>query len=94
MLAATDEYFEAEDALGRWIEECCERGRQHSEATGALYASWKAWAEASGEFTGSIKRFSENLTTRGFKRDYENNTRCFRGLRLLRPATPTDPMQF
>jgi putative DNA primase/helicase len=94
VLAATGEYFEAEDALGRWIEECCERGNQHSEVTGALYASWKAWAEASGEFTGSIKRFSENLTNRGFKRDYEGNTRCFRGLRLLRPATPTDPMQF
>jgi len=94
VLAATDEYFEAEDALGRWIEECCERGPAYLEPTAALFASWKAWAEASGEYVGSTKRFSDNLINRGFERDRDGGARCFHGLRLLRLAAPSDPMQF
>jgi P4 family phage/plasmid primase-like protien len=94
VLAATDEYFEAEDALGRWLADCCERGPAYLEPTAALFASWKAWAEAGGEYVGSTKRFSDNLTNRGFERDRDGGARCFRGLRLLRPAAPSDPMQF
>ena len=90
VLAATDEYFEAEDALGRWIEECCERGSQHSEATAALYASWKAWAEASGEFVGSIKRFSQTLSARGFSPHRTSAQRCFIGLRLRANTTHSE----
>ena len=85
VLAATDEYFEAEDALGRWLADCCERGNEHREVTGALYASWKAWAEANGEFTGSIKRFSQTLTARGFVPHRTSTIRSFIGLRLRDP---------
>jgi putative DNA primase/helicase len=94
VLAATDEYFEAEDALGRWLADCCERGPAYLEPTAALFASWKGWAEAGGEYVGSTKRFSDNLTIRGFERDRDGGARCFRGVRLLRPAAPSDPMQF
>jgi len=94
VLAATDAYFEAEDALGRWLEECCERGARHIEPTAALFASWKAWAEASGEHVGSSKRFSDGLANRGFVREREGGSRCFLGLRLRRPTTPPDGMQF
>ena len=63
VLAATDEYFEAEDAFGRWLDDCCESGaRRTSSRPPPLFASWKTWAEASGEFVGSIKRFSDALT--------------------------------
>ena len=65
--AATNEYFEAEDALGRWLDEACDRAASLSETSGTLFAAWKIWAEANGEFVGSIKRFSENLSGRGFQ---------------------------
>jgi P4 family phage/plasmid primase-like protien len=94
VLAATDEYFEAEDALGRWLADCCEPGAAYVEPTAALFASWKAWAEAGGEYVGSTKRFSDNLTNRGFERGRDSGERCFRGLRLLRTASSADPMQF
>lgn len=94
VLAATDEYFEAEDALGRWLADACERGANHAETLAALFASWKTWAEASGEFVGSSRRFSDALVNRGFERDRSNSNRCFLGLRLRPQAQPHGPMQF
>jgi P4 family phage/plasmid primase-like protien len=90
VLAATDEYFEAEDALGRWLEECCVLDPQHVEPTGALYASWKSWAEANGEFVGSIKRFSQTLTARGLVMHRTASARTFIGLRII-PAARNNP---
>ncbi|MFY9991825.1 MAG: hypothetical protein WAL40_12450 [Rhodoplanes sp.] len=92
--AATNEYFEAEDALGRWLDECCERGAGHSETTAALYDAWKSWADASGEYAGSKKRFSENLTSRGFHSYRDRTARGFRGLHLREGSHSTDGMEF
>jgi phage/plasmid-associated DNA primase len=94
VLAATDEYFEAEDALGRWLEECCERGPAFSATTATLFASWKAWAEAGGEYVGSTRRFSEALGTRGFERSRDNRTRGFLGLRLRPQPSAEGPISF
>jgi putative DNA primase/helicase len=41
VMAATEQYFEAEDAVGRWLSDTCELGRKFSEASSALFASWK-----------------------------------------------------
>ena len=80
VMAATDDYFEAEDALGRWIEERCQTGNKTFWAGSTeLFNSWKSWAEANGEYAGSMKRFSETLTTRGFEKFKTTTTRGFRG---------------
>ena len=94
VMAATDEYFEAEDALGRWLDERCEAGANHAETSAALFADWKNWAEASGEFVGSIKRFAENLTNRGFEQWRSKTARHFRGLRLIGGAGTNGEMEF
>jgi P4 family phage/plasmid primase-like protien len=80
--AATDEYFAAEDALGRWIEEACDKQANLISPSGVLFAAWKHWAESNGEFAGSIKRFSENLSNRGFESYRQSKARGFRGLAL------------
>ena len=82
VMAATEDYFEAEDAIGRWIDERCVRGPQHTEGSTALYTSWKAWAEANGEYAGSMKRFSETLSNRGFPKQDSRLARGFRGIAL------------
>ena len=94
VMAATDEYFEAEDAFGRWLDERCERGANHTETTAALYADWKNWAEANGEFVGSIKRFAESLTNRGLEQWRSKTARHFRGLRLLGDTGSNGEMEF
>ncbi|MBA3325752.1 MAG: hypothetical protein H0T41_11000 [Rhodobacteraceae bacterium] len=82
VMAATKDYFEAEDTLARWIGERCVKGPQHTEGSAALYSSWKAWAEASGEYARSMKRFSETLSARGFQKWDTREVRGFRGIAL------------
>ena len=68
VVSATDEYFEAEDALGQWMEERCLLAKVHREGVSELFVDWREWAERAGEFVGSVKRFSELLATRKFEK--------------------------
>lgn len=68
VVSATEEYFEAEDALGQWIEERCLLANTHREGVSELFTDWREWAERAGEYVGSIKRFSELMTTRKFEK--------------------------
>ena len=89
VLNATDEYFEAEDAMGRWLEERCVRVEGAKSLTSELFNDWKAWAEGVGEFIGSQRRFSDLLLTRGIEK-WRNNAgvRGFQGVRLKEPPAP------
>ena len=53
---ATDDYLAAEDTFEQWIEEKCALDRSYFATIAELFASWKVWTEAAGEFTGSQKR--------------------------------------
>lgn len=85
VLSATEEYFEAEDALGQWMDESCDLTPEAKVASSDLYANWREWAERAGEYVGSIKRFSELLITRNFEPTrLHGGKRGFKGL-LVRP---------
>ena len=88
--AATEEYFEAEDALGRWIDERCVREVNAKSLTAELFTDWKQWAEASGEFIGSQRRFSDLLITRGIDK-WRNSAgvRGFQGIGLKYQPAPS-----
>jgi putative DNA primase/helicase len=94
VMAATEQYFEAEDAVGRWLSDTCELGRKFSEASSALFASWKRWAEDGGEFVGSQKAFSEKLASRGLEPYRDRDGRGFRSVRLRQGSESTDSMVF
>ena len=81
--AATDAYMEAQDAIGAWVEEACESDPQAKEKAGDLYASWKAWADRSGEFAGSMKMFSQKLIDRDYGQWRTGSARGFVGLRII-----------
>ena len=87
---ATDEYFEAEDALGRWLDEKCVRAGNAKALTAELFSDWKQWSEAAGEFVGSQKRFSDLLLTKGLEK-WRNGMglRGFQGIGLKVPSTPS-----
>jgi len=86
---ATEEYFEAEDALGRWLDERCVREPNAKSLTAELFNDWKLWAEASGEFVGAQRRFSDLLITRGLEK-WRNSmgVRGFQGIGLKAPPIP------
>ena len=58
---ATNAYLEAEDAVRVWLEECCELKRDAFEPRPKLYASWRLWAERTGEEARSAKWLYERL---------------------------------
>jgi putative DNA primase/helicase len=82
---ATTAYLDGEDAIAAWIDEECEPDPQAWEKVGALYASWKTWADKSGEYAGSVKRFGQNLEARGYNPQRSHAGRGFRGLRINPP---------
>lgn len=82
VVSATEEYLESEDALGRWLEEQCEKNSSAVVTMEDLYQSWKIWAERCGEYLGSMKKLSEDLTKRGFQRWRSSQRKGFKGIAL------------
>jgi putative DNA primase/helicase len=82
VIDATSQYLIAEDAIGSWLETCCERRNNSWTASTELYTSWKNWAEQYGEQAGSQRHFSEKLEARGFIKERRSYGRGFCGLRL------------
>lgn len=91
---ATANYLEAEDTLSAWIEEAGTRDPNAWEYTEDLFTSWRKFATKSGEYVGSITKFSQRLQDRGDSlglrkdRDRSSGRRGFYGLRLFVPVTP------
>jgi putative DNA primase/helicase len=86
VIEATDAYLEEEDAITRWLEEKCAVDPIYFATVAELFASWKGWSEAAGEYAGSQKRFSQALEDRGFRRHRKgaDGDRGFLGI-ALRP---------
>jgi putative DNA primase/helicase len=80
---ATAEYLQDEDAFSLWLDECCVRRRGAFETAAELFASWKTYADRTGEYAGSQKRFSENMQTRGFNKSRRSG-RGFEDIELIR----------
>ena len=82
VISATEEYFESQDALGRWMEEECTTNPNDFAGTEELFNSWKQWAERWGEYFGTMQKFSEDLQKRGFKKWRNMKLRGMNGIAL------------
>jgi putative DNA primase/helicase len=84
----TADYFSEQDSFAHWLAETCdcEPGNPYKwEKVGDLWNSWRQFAAAANEPTGTMKSFSGNLTRHGFeKHKGTGGVRQFRGLRLKR----------
>jgi putative DNA primase/helicase len=87
--AATDAYFEEEDTFTQWLGEKTERDGNAYAFSGALFASWKVFAEAAGESAGSHKSFTSRMTAAGFETGRTRAGRKFDGIRLKEAASFT-----
>ena len=79
---ATAAYLDAEDAIAAWLDESGIRDVNAWETTKTLFASWKAWADSAGEYAGTLKRFIQNVETRGLVPERRKYARGFRGFRI------------
>jgi putative DNA primase/helicase len=84
--AATEEYFDAEDAIQRWIDDCCMVRETQEDTSAVLYKSWAEWCAANGEYAGTQIGFSRKLTSKGFvaKPIGHEKKRGFSGLCVIR----------
>ena len=78
--AATDEYLEAEDALGQWIAEACMTSANNTASATHLYEAWRTWCERTGEKPGTQRSFSQLLLDKGYIREKTRTGRVFRGI--------------
>jgi putative DNA primase/helicase len=89
--AATSEYFDDQDLIAQWLDECC-RVEPENDALAAkstaLFGSWSKFAEDHGEASGTQRSFNETMRQRGFagptKRRFPDgvNTKGFAGIEL------------
>ncbi len=84
VLDATENYLADEDAIGRFLSEQCYIAAGEYIEVKDLYAAWRDWCNSTGEFAGTIKRFSQNLQARNYQRMQhpKNRRACILGLRL------------
>lgn len=85
---ATEAYLGEEDAIARWIEDCCVTGRDQWCASAHLWPSWQRWATTANEPVGSRKRFAAALESHGFKPERTDAVRGYRGLDLIASEKP------
>lgn len=87
VLAATESYREEQDRLGRFLDDCCERGPSCSAPGAALYAAYEEWCRVAGEDPMTKNAFGRALRERGFRSEKRghSNVRVWHGLRI-RPA--------
>jgi P4 family phage/plasmid primase-like protien len=89
VLATTAEYFQQEDQMGMFIDECCEFDRNYSVPTSHLYGRYQRWAESAGEFVLPRKRWLQQMVHRNVDSFKRAGTMMMEGVRIK-----ADPLQF
>jgi putative DNA primase/helicase len=69
VLDATDEYFDDQDTIKQWLEDCTGDGGPYAFTPhNQLFASWKSWCEEKNLKPGSGQALTDALVDRGFTR--------------------------
>lgn len=84
---AVNQYLESEDTLAEWLDTHIEVDQHAKTPSGDLYNDFRRWAEATGEYVLSQKRFVQQMVERGFSRARDGGTRYLCGVRL-KPSVP------
>lgn len=84
VLEASEDYFDTEDALGRWMTDCTVLEPGATATTQSLFQSWREWAGMNNEWPGKLKSFATALAARKFERwtDPKTRHRGFVGIRV------------
>jgi putative DNA primase/helicase len=83
IMAATSSFFERQDVLGQWIEECCRVGPDLQATVGELFCSWSEYLKAQGEPAPTSRAFAQDMRRKGFQPAKSGAQRRYRGLALL-----------
>jgi len=84
---ATSEYRADQDVLQHFLDARCKTGVGERVKGSSLYASYKLWAEISGEFIMSERDFGNAMSDRGYTRFRTSNERGWEGIALIAEET-------
>jgi putative DNA primase/helicase len=79
--AATAEYRGESDAMGAFLEECCEIGTEFAVQSTPLFKAYEQWCMDAGERAKTRRDFGLRLSERGFRNE-KVGVVWWRGLRL------------
>ncbi|MBZ0104613.1 MAG: DUF5906 domain-containing protein [Sulfuricella denitrificans] len=82
VLAATEEYKNEMDLIGKWLEECCIVTTHATAKASSLYNSYKQWVEDNGGYPISGTKFGLKMGERGFKKE-KSGTMTYYGVGIL-----------
>jgi len=80
---ATEEYRSDQDALGRFIDECCELDVNARIKTSELFKAYKTWCDESGDQAEKNNEFGKSLRKRGFELSRTKSARFYNGITLV-----------
>ena len=80
VVAATQEYRDDMDIIGRWIEERCKLSAESWTNRTQLYNDYEPWSKQEAGFAKSRVTFYRELADRGFQQSKSNGVRGFQGL--------------
>ena len=80
--AAVAQYRGEMDVLGTFLTECCVEGKGCTARAGDVYAAYKKWCEANGEYVASQTAFGTSIAERGIARRKSNGI-WYDGLGLI-----------
>jgi P4 family phage/plasmid primase-like protien len=100
VLARTEEYFEEEDDMGRFLEEYCEFDPKSETSTRKLFYYWRVFANSQAIPVGTQTDFTRRLKKRNDKRlsdcrvwEGDRRLRGIRGLRVRPEAVGEEGFQ-
>jgi len=80
--AATDTYFDEMDALGEFLETCCELGNEYFMKFQTLFNLYVMWCKNKKQYQLSDKAFSQSLNEREIVSEKKQGVRIKRGCHL------------
>lgn len=84
---ATDVYHSQMDVIGRFLEDCTEKGLPTNEVKArSLYRLYCRWCSSSGEFSVSERVFGERLGEREILRRHAQSGTVYQGIRIKENA--------
>jgi putative DNA primase/helicase len=80
--SATDAYLNDQDAIGKWVDQCCNPLDINAFTPLAdLFSAFDLWAETLREKRTTSQRFGDRLEAMGFPREKFNGKRGHRGIK-------------
>ena len=79
---ASDAYFDGQDDIGQWLEECTELRERAFSSSAALFDSWQNWCGKRGFAAGTQRNLTDTLIDRGLNYDPTKRARGFKDIAL------------